>query len=185
MHYSPQGISITFHGWMLKSHRCTLLFPYLKSQERNLWSDQKVLKRSRCAYCGQQSSICQWQGKPFTRFNFTPFFYHMIDHRTYQGLSITCHPLRIGRATARHGEGMELQEIMKLGRMRTEQLSRTGVWCYIQQSLDGWNVAETFYRFWLYLRTPVLSFWSFCLVCSMLAWGHNLKNVCVVMFNDN
>ena len=55
------------------------------------------------------------KGVPFNVRNFTPFFYHMVDHSSFRGLNVTCHCLRIGGATIHHKNGMEIREVMRLG----------------------------------------------------------------------
>ena len=117
MSCSKTGICITFHGWKLKSHRRTLKFPYLKGTEDEAFQAIKKYKKVREAReVDDPVLFVDNKGKPFNRYNFSPFLYHLIDHSTYQGLNITCHSLRIGGATARHSEGMEIKEIMCLGR---------------------------------------------------------------------
>ena len=97
MSCSKTGISITFHGWKLKSHRGMLKFPYLKGTEEEAFQAIKKYKKvHKAREVDDPVLFVDDKGKPFNRYNFSPFLYHLIDHSTYQGLNITCHSLHIG-----------------------------------------------------------------------------------------
>ena len=97
MSCSKIGISITFHGWKLKSHRHTLKFLYLKGTKEEAFQAIKKYKRVHEAReVDDPVLFIDDKGKPFNRYNFSPFLYHLINHSTYQGLNVTCHSLRIG-----------------------------------------------------------------------------------------
>ena len=89
------SITATFHGWKLKSHRRTLMFPFIPGTEKEVYTAVRNYLKVRAKFdTGDEALFVDENGIALMRFTFQPFFHHLVDYCSYSGLNVTCHSLR-------------------------------------------------------------------------------------------
>ena len=97
--------------------RKSLIFLYLQGSEEKVF---KLLTEysaywQNTAAEGVTGIIINENGSKMQRHSWELMWHHVIDHSSWVGLNVAGHSMRIGGATTRHCEGMEILKIMRLG----------------------------------------------------------------------
>ena len=117
LHDKKDGMTITFHGWKMKRFRRSIPFDFIGETEKEAYTDIKnYLKIRDNSKTESKALFIDNREKQMTRYILEPLLYHLVDHRSYAGLNVTLHSMRIGGATIRHKQNTEIKEIMRMGR---------------------------------------------------------------------
>ena len=124
--FDEKEITITFAGWKTMQHRRALVFPYIKGSEQKVFNLLTQYKEYRSATVRKdvQNIIINENGTRMARQPWEIMWHHLVDHSDWVGLNLSGHSMRIGGATVRHKEGMEILEIMRLGRWQDNTINR-------------------------------------------------------------
>ena len=115
--FDETAITLTFKGWKTMQHRRSLIFPYLKGTAQKVFNLLKDYTdyRQKTAAKGVSCIIINENGSKMQRQSWELMWHHVIDHSSWVGLNVSSQSMRIRGVTARHREGMEILEIMRLG----------------------------------------------------------------------
>ena len=124
--FDEKEIMITFAGWKMIQHRWALVFPYIKGSERKVFNLLTKYKEYRTVMARKdvQTIIINENGTKMLWLSWEVMWHHMVDHSDWVGLNLSGHSMRIGGTTVQHKEGMEILEIMRLGRWQDNTINR-------------------------------------------------------------
>ena len=126
MIYDKNSVTLTFNGWKLLNHRRSIKFPFIEGTRVKMYTMLRdytnYWKKTARSYV--TSLIINEDGTAMSRQNFEKILHHLVDHSRWKGLNLTGHSMRIGGATIRHHDGMEIMEIMRLGRWQDNTIMR-------------------------------------------------------------
>ena len=126
LNFDEKEITITFASWKTMQHRGALVFPYIKGLEQKVFNLLTKYKEYRMAMARSdiQSIIINENGTEMLRQAWEVMWHHMVNHSDWVGLNLSGHSMRIGGTTVHHKEGMEILEIMRLGRWQDNTINR-------------------------------------------------------------
>ena len=117
LHQDKTGMTITFHGWKMKSFRWSILCNFIEGTQEQAYNDIRNYFKIRDATTTPGTVLfMDDREKLMTRWTLEQLLYHLVDHSSYTGLNITLHSMHIGGATIRHKLGTEIRKIMRMGR---------------------------------------------------------------------
>ena len=126
MIYDKNSVTLTFNGWKLLNHRRLIKFPFIEGTRVKMYTMLRDYSNhwKKTARSYVNSLIINKDGTAMSRQNFEKILHHLVDHSRWKGLNLTGHSMRIGGATIRHHHGMEIMEIMRLGRWQDNTIMR-------------------------------------------------------------
>ena len=119
-----EGLQIRFEGWKLSNEICTMLYPWIEGTKEVAYAAIRNYQKVReTIQTNSTLFFVTKKGTPFDRKIYEAFFNFAVDHSKFAGLNISSHSFRIGGATIRHCEGVEIREIMRLGRWKCDTVN--------------------------------------------------------------